>query len=112
MASIFSKKISRRVLRFLFWYSASAKVSWLMIRLTGLKNGRCGYYRNKWGSCSEVPIYVSNPFKITNLFYPLDPEQSSQVSSRGKYQVQQVCDFTFFYSLPKFGEKDSSFVIA
>src|SRR5690554_6670456 len=48
MASIFSKKISRRVLRFLFWYSASAKVNWLMIRLAGLKNGRCGYYRKKW----------------------------------------------------------------
>src|SRR5690554_4895869 len=55
MASIFSKKISRRVLRFLFWYSASAKVNWLMIRLAGLKNGRCGYYRKKWGVIQRLP---------------------------------------------------------
>src|SRR5690625_1609379 len=64
MASIFSKKISRRVLRFLFWYSASAKVNWLMIRLAGLKNGRCGYYRKKWRVIQRLLNLFSN-----HLFY-------------------------------------------
>ena len=68
MASIFSKKISRRVLRFLFWYSASAKVNWLMIRLAGLKNGRCGYYRKKWGVIQRLPKVILCFGKYTGNF--------------------------------------------